>query len=175
MTPTYTIRRAAGRRPRSTIRPPPRPHFQLDPHARVGPGGGDHCGRRPDIAEVFPEHGPAAREIVTLRNDVSDPHDVGEARAGLLQGGLDVPQALLDLLEQVVRNCHRRIVEAGRAGNEHPLAVDDRSGIADLSLVGRAGADELTGHWNSPFAMRVGRRIIPATPGATKPTTAAAS
>jgi len=48
--------------------------------------------------------------------------------------------------QQIFRDRHRPVVESGRAGDEHPVAVDDGTRIADLSFEGRARADESTSH-----------------------------
>src|SRR5436309_3273982 len=121
-------------------------HFDLDTYPRVCQTGGDHRSGRSDVAEVFPEHGPAGREVAGFGKNVGDSDDVRKACAGLLEGRRDIPQTLLGLLEQVFRNSHRLIVEPRRARDEDPLPIDDRPRIADLSLERRAGADEPTIH-----------------------------
>src|SRR5437667_153237 len=121
-------------------------HFDLDTYPRVGQSGGDHRSGGADVAEVFPEHGPADGEVAGFGKHVGDSDDVRKTCAGLLEGRRDIPQTLLGLLEQAVRNRHRLIIKTGRARDEDPLPIDDRPRIADLSFERRAGADEPTIH-----------------------------
>src|SRR5438309_8488928 len=54
------------------------------------------------FAEVLPQDWPALREVFCLWENVRDPNHIPEARPGLLKGRLDIPQALLGLLDQAV-------------------------------------------------------------------------
>src|SRR5687767_9365393 len=115
-------------------RPPARRDLHLDAHAGIGEAGGDHRGRRTHVAEVLAENRPALREVRRVRNDVRDAHDIPHARPRLLEGGLDVPQALLGLLRHAVGDRHRLVVEPRGAGDEDPLAIDHGPRISDLLL-----------------------------------------
>ena len=71
-----------------------------------------------------------------------EPSSRVDARTGRVQGRLDVLQALLGLLDHLVRNLHRRVVEAGGAGDEHPVALHHGARVTDLLLEGGPGGDE---------------------------------
>ena len=70
---------------------------------------------------------PALGKVFGPDYDIRDANHVGEGGAGLLQRRLDVEQALLGLLGDTFRNRHRGIVEAGRAGHEHPFSEHHRA------------------------------------------------
>jgi hypothetical protein len=48
----------------------------------------------------------------------------------VLQRRFDVAEGLVHLLGQIVGDRHLGVVEAGRAGDEDPLAIDHGAGIA---------------------------------------------
>src|SRR5712664_1947226 len=153
MVPTYTTGGRGRAIPGSTVCLAARRHLDFDLDPGVGQSRRDHRRGRSDIAEVFLENRPASRKVLGLWKNVRDPNDVPKTGPGLLEGRLDVPQALLGLLDQVVRNRHRLIIEPGRARDEDPLPIDDRPRIADLSLERRTRADEPTIHVSPPVAL----------------------
>src|SRR5262249_16052935 len=81
-----------------------------------------------------------------LGKDVRHANHVPETRSGLLERRLDVSHGLLGLSTEVVRDRHRAVVEAGRARDEDPVAVDDGARVTDLGFERRARADESTNH-----------------------------
>ena len=58
----------------------------------------------------------------------------GKVSARLTKCGLNVLQALFGLIQQVVGNGHRVVIEAGGAGYENPFPIDHRARIADILL-----------------------------------------
>src|SRR5215471_10361629 len=74
--------------------PPPRRHLDLDAHARVDKAGDDSGGGGPDLAEILPEKRGDLCPVLGPRHDVVRTDDIGEARAGLLQGGRDIAEGL---------------------------------------------------------------------------------
>src|SRR5207245_11233112 len=88
----------------------------------------------------------AGREIFRLRKAIRHSHYVPQTGSGLLEGGLDVAQALLGLVGHALADRHRAVVEAGRARDEDPVPIDDGPREADLFFERRAGADESTSH-----------------------------
>src|SRR5262245_12015345 len=120
--------------------------FDLDAHARVGQAGGHHRRGGPHVAEVLAQRRPAPREVRGVWQDVTHADDISEPRARFLERRLNVTQALLRLRHYIVRDRHRRVVEAGGARNEHPLAVDHRARVADLFFEGRSRADQSPVH-----------------------------
>jgi hypothetical protein len=100
-------------------------HFNLDLHARIGQARLDHGRGRPHIAQILLEHRPTGLEILAPRQYVAHAHDIDHRRTSLRKRGRDVAHRLLALSDHVIGNCHRSVVEAGRAGNENPISIDD--------------------------------------------------
>src|SRR5262249_46663156 len=121
-------------------------HLDLDANPRVRQPRRDHRGRGPDITQILFQDRPALREVLRLGKDVRHANHVSETRSGLLERRLDVSHGLLGLSTEVVRDRHRAVVEAGRARDEDPVAVDDGARVTDLGFERRARADESTSH-----------------------------
>jgi hypothetical protein len=85
-------------------RTPKRRYLYLDLHARIRQAGTNHHGSRADLAEVFAQNWPAALEFAAVGQHVSYPYNIAQTRACLPQCGFDIPEALLSLLDQVVRD-----------------------------------------------------------------------
>jgi hypothetical protein len=100
-------------------------HFNLDLHARIGQARLDHGRGRPHVAQILLEHRPTGLEILAPRQYVAHAHDIGHRRTSLRKRGRDVAHRLLALSDHDIGNCHRSVVEAGRAGNENPISIDD--------------------------------------------------
>ena len=113
--------------------------LDFDFHTRVGEPGADHGRGRTDLTEAPAQHGPARLEILDAGKNVVDTNHFGERAAGFLQSPLDIAKALLGLLDDIVGDGHRLVVEAGGAGDENPLAVDNGPGVTDVPLQRRAG------------------------------------
>ena len=96
--------------------------------------------------KVAPEHRPARLEVLGARQQVAHAHDVVEAGTGLLERRGDRAQRLVGLLGDVVGDRHRRVVEAGGARDEDPIAVGHGARVADLALERGARGDALPGH-----------------------------
>ena len=79
---------------------------------------------------------------------VPDPDDIGETGAGLGEGALDIAEGLPRLLGRIVGDRHRRVVEAGRAGDEHPLAIDHGAAVAGLAS--NSEPDEISRRMSAP-------------------------
>ncbi|MBJ6915433.1 hypothetical protein JG636_18600, partial [Vibrio cholerae] len=45
--------------------------------------------------------------------------------------------------DDIIRDGHRRVVETGRAGHKHPVAINDGARVSDLLLELRAGRNKL--------------------------------
>ena len=81
------------------------------------------------IAERAPERRPARLEVVAVRQDVVDAHDVGERRSRSLERMGDVRERLVALRDDALGEHHRRVVEARRPGDEHEVPRDERPRI----------------------------------------------
>ncbi len=133
---------AAAPRGEILFAPAARRHLDLDLHARVGEACLDHGRGRSDMAKVLLEHRPACRKVLAPRQDVAHAHDIVERAAGLRQCAGDVAHGLPALGDDVVGDSHGRVVEAGGAGDEDPVAIDHGAGVTHLRLEARAGGYE---------------------------------
>lgn len=125
---------------------PERRDLDFDVHARVEQVGGNHRGGRTHLAEILAQHRPAPGELAPLGQDVGHANHVAEAGSGLLERRRNVPEALLGLLLDALRDRHGCVVESRRPGNEDPVALHHGTGIGDLFLESRTGADEFAFH-----------------------------
>ena len=119
-----------------------RGHFDLDPHPRIGQPTREHRGGRAHLAEVVAQHGPRRREINGVGKDVSDSDHIRERRVGFPERGDDVAERLLGLFDHALGDRHLLVVEARRAGDVDPIAVDDRPRVRALALEVRPRGDE---------------------------------
>lgn len=72
---------------------------------------------------MSPEDWPAGLKILDSRQYISNADDVCHAAAGLVESIGYIPHTLLSLFDDVVRDRHRAIVEAGGSGDEYQIAV----------------------------------------------------
>jgi hypothetical protein len=103
-----------------------RGHFDLDLHAGIKQACADHRHRWSRGAKIFAQHRPALWEAFALGHYVIHSHDIREIGACLAKSRLNVLQALLGLVQQALGNGHGVVIEAGGAGYENPLSIDDR-------------------------------------------------
>jgi hypothetical protein len=106
--------------------------LNLDLYAPISQTCFDHGCGRPHISKRAPKRRPAGGKVIGAGQDVPRPDHVGEIRPCLLKGILDVDQALLDLLRNIIGYRHRSVIEPCRARNKNPFAVNDCSRIADV-------------------------------------------
>lgn len=74
---------------------------------------------------------PKARRSLATREgshrdqaeDVTNPDNVGERGSRFLKGLANVPQALLRLLDDLIRDCHGSVLEASRRGLSVPSDI----------------------------------------------------
>lgn len=132
---------------------PTRVHLDLDLHSRIRQPADEHRRGRADVTEAAAQGRPARLEVPAIRQQIAHAHHVGKATAGFGQRLTDVAQALFSLLDHIVRDRHRRVVEPGRAGHVHPVAVDHRPGVAD-ALFERRPAENHTPFRHAENAMQ---------------------
>jgi len=112
--------------------------LDLDEYPRVQQAYLHHGGGRRGFGEVAAENRPAGREIIAIGQQIAHPHHVGHPRTCRRQRGLHIAQGLLGLSLDASGQRHRRVVEAGTARDEDPIAVDNGTGVTDLGFEGGA-------------------------------------
>ena len=129
--------------------------LDLDSHPRIGQPGGDHRRGRTHVAEIFAAVPASIARPRPLRHHVVHAHHVRQVDPAWPKAASMFRRHCSVCSATSVGDRHRRVVEAGGAGDEDPVAVHDGARIADLGLEGRAGADESSGHLDSLFPIGV--------------------
>ena len=109
-------------------------HLDLNFHSRVDESANQSCRRGADRAEHPAEHRHDCRPIRGFRYVIFHPYDIGETGARLGQRLLDVAERLTRLLGRILRDGHLRVIEAGGAGDENPLTINDGTAVPGLGL-----------------------------------------
>jgi MATE family multidrug resistance protein len=133
-----------------------RPHQRRD-HRRVG---------RADVAERGAERRADRRVVGRVGQVDHRPHHVGETEARVGQDAADRRQRVRRLRARIRGHGHGRVVVAGGAGDEAPVALHHGAAVGELGLEGGAGGDQAARHGGLPRVARpCGGTPGPATQG----------
>jgi len=121
--------------------------WDLDLHARIGQAGCNHGRGRAHGSQVFPQMGQQSGKRAASGRMYMTRTTSAKSALAFHESSLNIPQTLVGLVEQIVRDGHGLVVESGGAGHEYPISVHDGAGIADVTFELGSGTDQSPVMW----------------------------